>query len=38
MLAADIRPPGYEDRRRERLREKYGFEVNPVKATIDGSQ
>ncbi|RKU45571.1 hypothetical protein DL546_006966 [Coniochaeta pulveracea] len=27
-----IRPPGYEERRRQRLLEKYGFEVNPVSA------
>jgi hypothetical protein len=32
-----IRPPGYEERRRERIQEKYGFEINPVKATVDGS-
>ncbi|KEZ42873.1 NADH:ubiquinone reductase (H(+)-translocating) [Scedosporium apiospermum] len=30
-----ICPPGYEERRRERIKEKYGFEVNPVKATVD---
>ncbi|CAI4219584.1 unnamed protein product [Parascedosporium putredinis] len=30
-----ICPPGYEDRRRERIKEKYGFEINPVKATAD---
>ncbi|KAL1892808.1 hypothetical protein Cpir12675_004391 [Ceratocystis pirilliformis] len=30
-----IRPPGYEERRRERLKEKYGFNINPVKATVD---
>jgi hypothetical protein len=30
-----IRPPGYEERRRERIKEKYGFEINPVKATVD---
>ncbi|KAM0261288.1 hypothetical protein ACHAQJ_002319 [Trichoderma viride] len=33
-----IRPPGYEERRRERIKEKYGFEVNPVSATAEGSQ
>ncbi|KAH6606201.1 mitochondrial import inner membrane translocase subunit tim17 family [Trichoderma cornu-damae] len=33
-----IRPPGYEERRRERIKEKYGFEVDPVNATIQGSQ
>ncbi|KJZ76746.1 hypothetical protein HIM_03623 [Hirsutella minnesotensis 3608] len=32
-----IRPPGYEERRRERIKEKYGFEINPVKATVEGS-
>lgn len=30
-----IRPEGYEERRRERLAEKYGVEINPVKATAD---
>ncbi|RYO85080.1 hypothetical protein DL764_009229 [Monosporascus ibericus] len=30
-----IRPPGYEERRRERLKEKFGVEINPVKATAD---
>ncbi|KZZ92135.1 Mitochondrial import inner membrane translocase subunit Tim17 family protein [Moelleriella libera RCEF 2490] len=33
-----IQPPGYEDRRRERIKEKYGFEIDPVKATVDGSE
>ncbi|KYK54782.1 Mitochondrial import inner membrane translocase subunit Tim17 family protein [Drechmeria coniospora] len=33
-----IRPPGYEERRRERMQEKYGFEINPVNATVEGSQ
>lgn len=33
-----IKPPGYEDRRRERIQEKYGFEINPVSATVEGSQ
>lgn len=33
-----IRPPGYEERRRERIKEKYGFEIDPVKATVDGSE
>ncbi|PHH84112.1 hypothetical protein CDD83_2458 [Cordyceps sp. RAO-2017] len=32
-----IKPPGYEERRRERIKEKYGIEINPVKATVDGS-
>ncbi|KAI3393154.1 hypothetical protein diail_4679 [Diaporthe ilicicola] len=27
-----IEPPGYQERRRERLREKYGVEINPVSA------
>ncbi len=30
-----IKPPGYEERRRQRLKEKYGVEINPVKATAD---
>ncbi|KAK4178582.1 putative NADH-ubiquinone oxidoreductase 21.3 kDa subunit [Triangularia setosa] len=30
-----IRPPGYEERRRERLREAYGFDVKPVCADPD---
>lgn len=34
----DIQPPGYEERRRERIKEKYGFEINPVKATVEGSE
>lgn len=33
-----IEPPGYEERRRQRIKEKYGFEINPVKATVEGSQ
>ncbi|KAL7813154.1 hypothetical protein V8C44DRAFT_327672 [Trichoderma aethiopicum] len=33
-----IRPPGYEERRRQLIKEKYGFEVNPVSATVEGSQ
>jgi len=33
-----IRAPGYEERRRELIKEKYGFEVNPVNATVEGSQ
>jgi hypothetical protein len=32
-----IRPPGYEERRRQRLKEKYGFEVNPVSADPNAS-
>ena len=31
-----IYPPGYEERRRARIKEKYGIDVNPVKATVDG--
>ncbi|KAK6085086.1 Tim17/Tim22/Tim23 family protein [Seiridium cupressi] len=30
-----IEPPGYGDRRRERLQAKYGVEINPVSATVD---
>ncbi|KAL7619579.1 hypothetical protein AAE478_010120 [Parahypoxylon ruwenzoriense] len=30
-----IQPQGYEERRRERLKEKYGIEVNPVSATVE---
>ncbi|KID96643.1 Mitochondrial import inner membrane translocase subunit Tim17 family protein, partial [Metarhizium majus ARSEF 297] len=33
-----IQPPGYEERRRERIKETYGFDINPVKATVEGSQ
>ncbi|KAF4979582.1 hypothetical protein FZEAL_4252 [Fusarium zealandicum] len=33
-----IRPPGYDERRAERLKEKYGVEINPVSATVEGSQ
>ncbi|KAF5136771.1 NADH-ubiquinone oxidoreductase 21 subunit [Metarhizium brunneum] len=33
-----IQPPGYEERRRERIKETYGFEIDPVKATVEGSQ
>ena len=33
-----IRPPGYEDRRRDRIKEKYGFDIQPVKATAEGSE
>ncbi|KAL8376782.1 hypothetical protein RB595_007754 [Gaeumannomyces hyphopodioides] len=28
--ARGIQPPGYEERRRQRLKEKYGVEINPV--------
>ncbi|CAJ2509245.1 Uu.00g142710.m01.CDS01 [Anthostomella pinea] len=31
----DIKPPGYEERRRERLREKYGVEISPVSANVE---
>jgi hypothetical protein len=27
-----IRPPGYEERRRQRLKETYGIDINPVSA------
>jgi hypothetical protein len=30
-----IRPPGYEERRRERLKEKYGVEIKPVSALAE---
>ncbi|KAF9873450.1 Tim17/Tim22/Tim23 family protein [Colletotrichum karsti] len=30
-----IRPPGYDERRAERLKAKYGVEINPVKATVE---
>ncbi|KAH6891038.1 hypothetical protein B0T10DRAFT_560308 [Thelonectria olida] len=33
-----IQPSGYDERRAERLKEKYGVEINPVTATIEGSQ
>jgi hypothetical protein len=32
-----IKGPDYEERRRERLQEKFGVEINPVKATADGN-
>ncbi|KAL2019947.1 hypothetical protein VTK56DRAFT_9039 [Thermocarpiscus australiensis] len=32
-----IRPPGYEERRRERLKEKYGIDINPVSADPDAA-
>lgn len=35
---AGINPPGYEERRRERLQAKYGVEINPVKATVDDAE
>ncbi|KAJ8132661.1 hypothetical protein O1611_g964 [Lasiodiplodia mahajangana] len=30
-----IEPPGYEERRRERLKEKYGVEIKPVSTLVD---
>ncbi|KAI1347046.1 hypothetical protein F5Y01DRAFT_307818 [Xylaria sp. FL0043] len=30
-----IEPPGYEERRRERLKEKYGVEIKPVSALAE---
>lgn len=30
-----IHPPGYEERRRERIKEKYGIEINPVSAKAE---
>ncbi|KAI1397944.1 hypothetical protein F4819DRAFT_470154 [Hypoxylon fuscum] len=30
-----IEPPGYEERRRERLKEKYGYEIKPVSANVE---
>lgn len=33
-----IQPPGYHERRQERIKEKYGFDINPVKATVEGSE
>ncbi|SPO05206.1 related to NADH-ubiquinone oxidoreductase 21.3 kDa subunit [Cephalotrichum gorgonifer] len=30
-----ICPPGYEERRRERIKEKYGWDINPVSAKAD---
>ncbi|KAH6653040.1 hypothetical protein BKA67DRAFT_659686 [Truncatella angustata] len=30
-----IEPPGYKERRAERLKEKYGVEINPVSATVE---
>ncbi|KAI0432424.1 hypothetical protein F5Y09DRAFT_329634 [Xylaria sp. FL1042] len=33
--ARGIKPPGYEERRRERLREKYGVEIKPVSALAE---
>ncbi|SPQ24802.1 28217604-de8e-436d-9543-2a82e46d631c [Thermothielavioides terrestris] len=32
-----IRPPGYEERRRARLKEKYGIDINPVCADPDAA-
>ncbi|RCI11246.1 hypothetical protein L249_7533 [Ophiocordyceps polyrhachis-furcata BCC 54312] len=33
-----IKPPGYEERRRQRIKEKYGWDINPVPVTVDGSR
>lgn len=33
----EIKGPGYEERRRQRLQEKFGVEINPVKVTADGN-
>ncbi|KAI1139239.1 hypothetical protein F5Y05DRAFT_342374 [Hypoxylon sp. FL0543] len=30
-----IKPPGYEERRRERLKEKYGVDIKPVSANVE---
>ncbi|KAI0404109.1 hypothetical protein F4802DRAFT_607708 [Xylaria palmicola] len=30
-----IKPPGYEERRRQRLREKYGVEIKPVSTLVE---
>jgi hypothetical protein len=30
-----IHPPGYEERRRQRLKEKYGIDINPVSVRSD---
>lgn len=38
VLSIGITPAGYEERRRQRIQEKYGFEINPVNATVEGSQ
>ncbi|OAA49595.1 Mitochondrial import inner membrane translocase subunit Tim17 family protein [Metarhizium rileyi] len=37
-LPVEQTPPGYEERRRERIKDTYGFDINPVKATVEGSQ
>ncbi|KAI1435850.1 hypothetical protein GGR50DRAFT_277588 [Xylaria sp. CBS 124048] len=33
--ARGIKPPGYEERRRQRLQEKYGIEIKPVSAIAE---
>ncbi|CEJ91981.1 Putative Tim17/Tim22/Tim23 family protein [[Torrubiella] hemipterigena] len=33
-----IRGPGFEERRRQHLNEKYGIEISPVSTTVEGSQ
>ncbi|KAG6063307.1 hypothetical protein E4U32_001408 [Claviceps aff. humidiphila group G2b] len=30
--------PGYEERRRQQIKERYNFEINPVSMSVDGSQ
>ncbi|KAL1843592.1 hypothetical protein VTJ49DRAFT_875 [Mycothermus thermophilus] len=32
-----IKPPGYEERRRQRIKEKYGIDINPVCADPDAA-
>ncbi|KAL2262234.1 hypothetical protein VTK26DRAFT_2070 [Humicola hyalothermophila] len=32
-----IKPPGYEERRRQRIKEKYGVDINPVCADPDAA-
>ncbi|TRX95939.1 hypothetical protein FHL15_003081 [Xylaria flabelliformis] len=34
-IGEGIQPPGYEERRRERLNQKYGVEIKPVSALAD---
>ncbi|KAI4858616.1 NADH-ubiquinone oxidoreductase 213 kDa subunit [Hypoxylon rubiginosum] len=33
--SSSIEPPGYEERRRERLKEKYGYDIKPVSANVE---
>jgi hypothetical protein len=37
QLLPGIRPPGYEERRRQRIKEKYGIEINTVSADPDAA-